>query len=68
MCSGQADQVIQTLAEKSNTEDEVLTEAMAEVLIQQGKAEKAIDVYKKLSLLSPSKNAYFAAKIDQLKQ
>ena len=66
--SGQADKVIQTLAEKSNTEDEVLTEAMAEVLIQQGKAEKAIDVYKKLSLLSPSKNAYFAAKIDQLKQ
>jgi predicted Zn-dependent protease len=66
--SGQADQVIQTLAEKSNTEDEVLTETMAEVLLQQGKADKAIDVYKKLSLLNPSKNAYFAAKIDQLKQ
>ncbi|MEO8172976.1 MAG: hypothetical protein ABI581_07830 [Sediminibacterium sp.] len=66
--SGGADQVIQSLAEKSNTEDEVLTETMAEVLIQQGKADKAIEVYKKLSLLNPSKNAYFAAKIDQLKQ
>jgi hypothetical protein len=65
--SGQADQVIQTLAEKSNAEDEVLTEAMAEVLLQQGKTDKAIDVYKKLSLLSPTKSAYFAAKIDQLK-
>ncbi|MEO7534441.1 MAG: hypothetical protein ABIU30_11370, partial [Ferruginibacter sp.] len=66
--SGGADQVIQSLAEKSNTEDEVLTETMAEVLVQQGKADKAIEVYKKLSLLNPSKNAYFAAKIDQLKQ
>ena len=66
--SGQSDKVIQTLAEKSNTEDEVLTEAMAEVLLQQGKNHKAIEVYKKLSLLNPSKNAYFAAKIDQLKQ
>ena len=66
--SGQSDKVIQTLAEKSNTEDEVLTEAMAEVLLHQGKNHKAIEVYKKLSLLNPSKNAYFAAKIDQLKQ
>ncbi|MEO6230364.1 MAG: hypothetical protein ABJB11_05835 [Ferruginibacter sp.] len=59
---------IQKLAENSNKEGEVLTEAMAEVLIQQGKAKKAIDVYKKLSLLNPSKTVYFAAKIDQLKE
>lgn len=58
--------VIQKMAEKSNTEDEVLTEAMAEVLLQQGKTTKAIEVYKKLSLLNPSKSAYFAAKIDQI--
>ncbi len=59
---------IQKLAEKSNTEDEVVTEAMADVLVQQGKAGKAIEVYKKLSLFNPSKTAYFAAKIDQLKE
>ncbi len=59
---------IQKLAENSNKEGEVLTEAMAEVLIQQGKAMKAIEVYKKLSLLNPSKTVYFAAKIDQLKE
>ncbi|CAN5612129.1 hypothetical protein BH11BAC3_BH11BAC3_26250 [soil metagenome] len=59
---------IQKLAENSNKEGEVLTEAMAEVLIQQGKAKKAIEVYKKLSLLNPSKTVYFAAKIDQLKE
>jgi hypothetical protein len=63
----QSDIIIQKMAEKSNTEGEVLTEAMAEVLLQQGKKGKAIEVYQKLSLLSPSKSAYFAAKIDQLK-
>lgn len=63
----QADIVIQKMAEKSNTEDEVLTEAMAEVLLQQGKAHKAIELYQKLSLLNPVKSAYFAAKIDQMK-
>jgi hypothetical protein len=62
-----SDIIIQTMAEKSNTENEVLTEAMADVLAQQGKAGKAIELYKKLSLLNPSKIAYFAAKIEQLK-
>jgi hypothetical protein len=66
--SEQADLSIQQLAEASNLETEVETEAMAEVLIQQGKVKKAITVYKKLSLLNPSKSAYFAAKIDQLKE
>ncbi|MGC4102509.1 hypothetical protein [Ferruginibacter sp.] len=61
------DITVQNLAEKSNKEGEVVTEAMAEVLAQQGKAGKAVEVYKKLSLLNPSKNAYFAAKIEQLK-
>ena len=64
--SEQTDNIIQKLAEKSNTEAEVLTEAMAEVLFHQGKARKAIEVYKKLSLLDPSKSAYFAAKIGDI--
>ncbi|MEO6546752.1 MAG: hypothetical protein ABIN94_02085 [Ferruginibacter sp.] len=64
----QADHSIQQLAEQSNQQDAVLTEAMAEVLLQQGKSAKAIEVYKKLSLLNPSKSAYFAAKIDQLNE
>ncbi len=62
------DKSIQQLAEQSNKEAGVLTEAMAEVLLQQGKADKAIEVYKKLSLFNPSKSAYFAAKIDQLNE
>ena len=60
------DATVQVLAEKSNMEQDVLTETMAEVYLQQGKRNKAKEIYEKLSLLSPSKNAYFAAKIDQI--
>lgn len=58
---------IQSIADDSNTTEEVITEAMAEVLEKQGKTEKAIEVYQKLSLLNPSKSAYFAAQINNLK-
>jgi len=63
----QTDKNIQQIAENSNAEAEVITEAMADVLIKQNKTEKAIEVYNKLSLINPSKSAYFAAKIDSLK-
>ena len=58
---------IATIAASSNQTREVLTESMAEVLVKQSKYGKAIEIYEKLSLLYPSKNAYFAAKIQQLK-
>jgi hypothetical protein len=60
--------VVQKQAAKSNLEEEVLTEAMAEAFEAQGKEIRAIEVYEKLSLLNPTKSAYFAAKIDQLKK
>ncbi len=59
--------IIRTSAEASNQNVNVLTEAMAEVLIKQDKKEKAIEMYEKLSLINPSKSAYFAAKIESLK-
>lgn len=62
----QEQQVIRQ-AEASNEENEVVTEAMADVLIQQGRLRKAVEVYEKLSLLNPGKSAYFAAKINELK-
>ncbi|MGG9971713.1 hypothetical protein ACQ33O_07945 [Ferruginibacter sp. SUN002] len=65
--NGVSEIAIQNMAERSNAEDVILTEAMADVLIQQGKTGKAIEVYQKLSLLNPSKSAYFAAKIEQFK-
>lgn len=62
------DAAVQQLAEKSNKEDEILTESMAEVYMQQGKFKKAHEIYEKLSLLNPTKSAYFAAKIEILKE
>lgn len=63
----QNEALIQTLAEKSNTENEVLTISMADVFVKQGKNEKAREIFEKLSLLNPAKSAYFAAKIENLK-
>ncbi len=62
-----AEDIIQSAAEVSNIDTEVLTEAMAEVLIKQDKKDKAIEMYNKLSLINPSKSAYFAAKIESIK-
>jgi len=59
---------VEQLAEHSIADREVLTEAMAEVWEKQGNAEKASEIYGKLSLLDPSKSAYFAAKIEALKK
>jgi hypothetical protein len=59
---------VQTQAEKSNIEEEIVTEPMAEAYILQNKYSKAIDIFNKLSLLNPAKSAYFAAKIDSLKK
>jgi hypothetical protein len=62
------DTAIQFIAEKSNQEEDIVTEAMAEAYILQNKHAKAVDTYEKLSLLNPSKSAYFAAKIESLKK
>jgi hypothetical protein len=59
--------LIESFAAHSLEQKEVITETMAEVLVKQGKKQRALELYHKLSLLNPSKNAYFAAKIDQLK-
>nr|WP_295934738.1 hypothetical protein [uncultured Dyadobacter sp.] len=42
------------------------TEAFANILIRQGKIEKAIDVYQKLILKKPEKRNYFAKKLSEL--
>ena len=61
------EQKVQHLAEDSVHDADVVTESMAEVWLKQGNKQKALEVYNKLSLLNPSKKAYFAAKIDHLK-
>ena len=63
-----AESKVQHLAEDSVHRSDVLTEAMAEVWIKQGNKEKAIETYNKLGLLNPSKKAYFAGLIENLKR
>lgn len=58
---------IQGIASTSNEAKEIVTETMAEVLEKQGKKDKAIQLYIKLSFLNPDKSAYFASRIQQLK-
>jgi hypothetical protein len=59
---------VEQMAEFSVAERHVVTEAMAEVWQKQGNKAKAEDIYRKLSLLDPSKSSYFAMKIEELKK
>lgn len=64
----QAEAKVETMAAHSVNSSDVVTETMAEIWIKQGQPQKAAAIYKKLSLLHPSKKAYFAAKLENLKQ
>ncbi|WP_346239432.1 hypothetical protein ABDK00_006935 [Niabella insulamsoli] len=66
--SDKEEQSIERMAARSIHEADADTEAMAEVWAKQGNIQKAIGIYKKLSLQIPGKSAYFAAKIDYLKK
>lgn len=49
-------------------QEDFLSESLAEVYIRQGKKEKALDMYRKLSLQNPEKSVYFARKIELLQK
>ncbi|ANE49382.1 hypothetical protein [Flavisolibacter tropicus] len=63
---GTAEKQVENMAAHSIQSSEIVTEAMAEVWVRQGNKAKAIEIYRKLSLLNPSKNSYFASKIELL--
>jgi tetratricopeptide (TPR) repeat protein len=57
----------QEMAKKSIEEnDEIVSETLAKIYSEQGDTARAIRIYKKLSLLNPDKNTYFAALIKNL--
>jgi tetratricopeptide (TPR) repeat protein len=47
-------------------EDGLASESLADIYIKQGKYDKAIEMYRKLSLRKPKKNVYFARKIEEI--
>src|SRR5690606_13413358 len=49
-------------------DDEVISETLAQIYIDQDLTDKAIRVYEKLSLKFPEKSAYFAGLIEKLKK
>ena len=56
-------------AKKSlETNDDLDTETLAEIHIQQGNYPKAIEIYQKLILLNPEKKLLFASRIEFIKQ
>lgn len=63
-----AEKKVEEMAGLSLKNEKIITETMAEVWIKQGNKAKAIDVYEKLSLLDPTKSAYFATRIENLKK
>lgn len=57
------------LSEKSAMFGEnIISETLVEILLKQGKKDKAIEVLKKLIWKFPQKKAYFAARIEELKK
>ena len=48
--------------------DDIISENLANIMIKQGKHEKAIDIYKKLIWKFPQKKAYYATQIEELKK
>ena len=67
LANSKMEQIVVMNAQISNEKGEIITEAMAEVLVKQGQIAHAILLYQKLSFLNPEKTSYFAAKIEQLK-
>ena len=53
-------------ARSTELQEGLVTENLAEIMLKQGKTDKAIDIYQKLILKYPDKKTYFAQKIDQL--
>jgi len=48
--------------------DNIVSETLVDILIKQGKKDKAVEVLKKLIWKYPQKKAYFAAQIEELKK
>ncbi len=65
--SGQNEEVVDLSSRNQVALEDFATESFAEILVRQGKTERAIGIYEKLILKIPEKKDYFAEKIKRLK-
>lgn len=61
------EQEVTTVAELTG-DDDVVSEQLAEIYAAQGLHDKAVEIYRKLSLLNTEKSVYFAELIDRLEK
>lgn len=64
--SGSSSDTSDLSAGNSSFTDNIVSETLVEILIKQGKKEKAVEMLKKLIWKFPQKKAYFAAQIEEL--
>ena len=62
------ERVIEIALRSIQASEDVVSETLAELLARQGSRKKAIQMYKRLSLIFPKKSSFFAEKIEKLKK
>lgn len=62
------DEIQEIIASSNVIDREIVSETLAELYVMQGHSDKAIAMYKKLSLKYPEKASIFAALIDKIKK
>ena len=54
------------VTKSASENDELITETLANIYLEQKKYDKALEAFKKLSLKYPEKNSYFVTRIDEI--